>query len=338
MQGNAQISTGYYLPFDTDADVGDFGDLGHSLQWWVSAHPDWILYRCDRRTPARVGGLPDNVPLDISNPAVGAYQMQLVVPFMRANGYTSLTVDVLSLQNGPGGCGIWTHDHTRWVQKFSGQQKDSRYAAAVLAWMSYVQWFLHVQHPQFPMLVNAPGWVTARDPGQEALISHLDGFQDEGGYTGWGNHMVDEASFLNKEWWAQYVQAQGKAYLVTDLWRDSEPNPAERDFSVSTYLMSKAHQAAMVTARYGHYGVEHYWPEFASAIGTPCASMYHDQGVYFRKYTGALVVVNPTGVTASITLPRSARAYADMEGRTVNDPLTLNKDDGFVLLTTSGCN
>ena len=292
LSGNSQISTGYYLPFDTDADTNGFGNLGHTLRWWQNGnHADWVLYHCDRQTPAWVGGLPDNVPLDISNPAVVAYQMALVVPYMQANGYKSLAVDVLALNNNPGGCGVWTQNHTVWVQKFSGQVQDTQWANAVLDWMAYTQWYLHELNPQYPVLVNSPGWINQGDPGEEALIGHLDGFQDEAGFTGWGTHLVNETAFLNKIWWAKYIQGLGKAYLVTDLWQGAEPNPVQRDFAVSTYLMGKEHQSAMVTAQYGNYGVEHYWPEFASPVGSPCAAVVHAQGLYIRKYTGALVVV-----------------------------------------------
>jgi hypothetical protein len=338
LSGNSQISTGYYLPFDTDADAGDFGSLGHTLAWWQNGnHADWVLYHCDRQTPAWVGGLPKNVPLDISNPAVVAYQMGLVVPYMEANGYRSLAVDVLALNNDPGGCGVWTQNHTVWVPKFSGQVHDQQWANAVMYWMAYTQWYLHERSPQIPVLVNSPGWVNQGDPAEEALIAHLDGFQDEAGFTGWGLHLVTDSSFQNKIWWATYIQGFGKAYLVTDLWQNAEPDPVQRDFAVSTYLMGKAHQSAMVTAQYGNYGVEHYWPEFASPVGSPCGAMVRTQGLYVRKYTGALVVVNPTASTVSYSLPRAVASYADIEGRTVSDPLSVGQDDGWVLLTTNGC-
>ncbi len=335
--GNAAISEGYYLPYDTDMDVGDFGNLGHPLGWWKQKRPDWVLYQCDRQTPAWVPGLPHNVPLDISNPAVAAYQMGAVVPYMRTNGYTSLTVDVISLTNGQGGCGVWTANHTRWVSKFTGQQADPAWLAATLNWAAYAQWYLHRLRPQFPVLINTPGWIPEGDPDEESLIQRTDGFQDEAGFTGWGNHLVNEATFLNKVWWAEYVQGLGKAYLVSDLWQGAEPNPAQRDFAASTYLMAKEHQAALVTAQYGRYGVEHFWPEFESPIGSPCGPMDSEQGIYVRKYKGALVLFNPTTAGVSFALPRPRGQYADIEGRKLSDPLKVLTDDGYVLLTSNGC-
>ena len=340
LQGNPTINATYYLAFDTDADTGAFGNLGHDLDWWqhVGPHPDWVLYKCDKTTPAWVGGLPNIVPLDISNRAVVAYQMSTVGPYMAANGYTSLSADVLSLNNGQGGCGVWTHNHTVWVQRFTGQKIDPTWATATQYWAAYAQWYMHGMPIPMPLVANAGlGGVQPQDPAYEQLISHLDGFQDEAGFTSFGNHMITTTAFQAKIWWAQYVQAQGKAFMVSDLWQGGEPDPAQRDFAISTYLMGRYHQDAMVTAKYGSYGFEHYWPEYDSPVGSPCADMYPDQGIYFRKNSGSLVIVNPSSSTIQVTLPRPASSYVDLEGRTVTNPLPVGQDDGWVLLTNNGC-
>ena len=339
IDGNAAINATYYLAFDTDADIGAFGNLGHDLQWWQAGpHADWVLYKCDRQTPAWVGGLPANVPLDISNPQVVAYQMATIGPYMASNGYTSLAADVLSLNNGQGGCGVWKHNHTVWVQRFSGQKIDAKWAAGAQYWAAYAQWYMHGMPVPMPFVANAGlGGVTQGDPAYEQLVSHLDGFQDEAGFTSFGNHMIDDADFRAKIWWAQYIQAQGKAFMVTDLWQHQEPSPVQRDFAISTYLMGRYHQDAMVTAEYGSYGYEHYWPEYDAAVGSPCGDMYADQGAYFRKNSGSLVVVNVSNSDISVTLPRGASSYTDIEGRSVTNPLRVTKDDGWVLLTNNGC-
>lgn len=339
IDGNSSINATYYLPYDTDADIGAFGNLGHDLQWWLGGpHADWVLYKCDRRTPAWVGGLPQNVPLDISNPQVVAYQMSTIGPYMASNGYTSLAADLLSLNNVVGGCGVWRHNHTLWVQRFSGQKIDRKWAAAAQYWAAYAQWYMHGMPVPMPFVANTGlGGVTQDDPAYVKLISHLDGFQDEAGFTSFGNHMIDDHDFQAKIWWAKYIQAQGKAFMVTDLWQHQEPSAIQRDFAISTYLMGRYHQDAMITAQYGSYGIEHYWPEYDSAVGSPCGDMYADQGVYFRKNSGSLVVVNVSNSDVSVTLPRRASYYTDMEGRSVTNPLRIGKDDGWVLLTNNGC-
>jgi hypothetical protein len=42
------------------------------------------------------------------------------------------------------------------------------------------------------------------------------------------------------------------------------------------------------------------------------------------------------GVSERATLP-SGHSYADLEGRTVTNPLTIASNDGYVLKTTNGC-
>lgn len=339
LQGNRHLNVSYYLPFDTDADITGFGYLGHRLSWWqsTSGHPDWVLYRCDRVTPAWVSGLPVNTPLDISNPDVVAYQMQRVVPYIKANGYNALAADVISLRNGYGGCGVWTQNHTVWVQKFSGQRDDPAWVAAVQHWAAYAQWYLHAQHPQLALLVNsAIAYEPEGDPDSETFVSHVDAVQDEGGFTNWGGRMADDREFRQKEWWMTYVQSMGKPYMIADLWR-TEPTAAEREFSIASYLLGRGDYAAMFTSQYGEYGQEHYYPEYADQVGGPCGAMTQTQGVYERDLESALVIVNTSTSTIDVTLPKLATAYADMEGQTVTDPMPVGAQSGLVLLTPNGC-
>ena len=339
LSGNAGIDATYYLPFDTDADVNTFGSLGHSLSWWTTGpHPDWVLYKCDRVTPAWVGGLPTNVPLDISNPAVVAYQMALVGPYMNSAGYNTLSVDVLSITNDPGGCGVWTQNHTKWVQRFSGQVSDPKWVGAVEAWTGYAQWYTHHLTDQIAFVANTSLYAAAGDPNMEAVVSHLDGFMDEAGFTNFGSHMADDHEYQAKIWWARYIQQHGEAFMTVDRWKGAEPTPTQREYAIATYLMQRYHYGVLFTAMAGTYDSEHYWPEYDAAVGAPCGDMYASQGVYFRKNSGSLVVVNTSGSTANVTLPRSASSYTDIEGRPVTNPLAVGSNDGWVLLTSSGCN
>src|SRR4051812_26537140 len=54
---NAFVSA--YLPFSRDPDDS------HSLAWWKQNHPDWILYKCDQKTPASVIAGAANIPVDV---------------------------------------------------------------------------------------------------------------------------------------------------------------------------------------------------------------------------------------------------------------------------------
>jgi hypothetical protein len=71
----------------------------------------------------------------------------------------------------------------------------------------------------------------------------------------------------------------------------------------------------------------------------PCNDMVPDplfHGIFTRKYTGALVVVNASiNQTFVLTLPHLE--YTSIFGEKVLSPLTIAPDTGAVLLTTQGC-
>src|SRR5437879_6226026 len=113
--GNARVIASWYAPFD-----GDFTRT-HDLAWWKAHHPDWILYKCDRKSLAGLGGL-RNVPLDIANPEVVRWQMHTYAPGIKDAGYDALAEDLVGLNNVNGGCSAWVNG--RWVQRFSGQKYD----------------------------------------------------------------------------------------------------------------------------------------------------------------------------------------------------------------------
>eukprot|EP01047_Picozoa_sp_COSAG01_P025053 COSAG01_NODE_1568_length_9874_cov_15.549872_6_plen_242_part_00 len=46
-----------------------------NLSWWQAHHPDWIVYKADRKTPAYQYDDPCCVPLDISNALVRQFQL-----------------------------------------------------------------------------------------------------------------------------------------------------------------------------------------------------------------------------------------------------------------------
>ena len=67
------IKLSYYMPYSR----APAARLGFDLSFWQADHPDWILYRCDRKTVAFWHGESGNtgsVPLDFTNPDVIACQ------------------------------------------------------------------------------------------------------------------------------------------------------------------------------------------------------------------------------------------------------------------------
>ncbi len=329
--GNPRIITSYYAPFD-----GDFSTQ-HKLGWWQQNHPDWILYKCDEKTPAWPSGLP-NVPLDISNPAVVAWQMSTYAPVMESGAYGGLAADLVGLQNASGGCGVFVNGV--WTQRFSGQPDDDAWAQAVLAWMRTAYQQLHAQPRPLALAVNhVPEARPFGDPEEMDLLAHIDVNDDESSFTDYGNGYASNARVSAILQYMKYVQGLGKAYVVDDKWNTVNITEHQLGWSLATYMLGKYHASSVWIDHLPGYGYEYWYPEYDAAVGSPCGDYVADQshpGVFTRKYTLAYVVVNATvNKTYSLTLPKPQ--YTSIFGKVVNSPLKAGPDFGTVLLTTKGC-
>ena len=125
------IKLSYYMPYSR----APAARLGFDLSFWQAEHPDWILYRCDRKTVAFWDGESGNtgsVPLDFTNPDVIAWQVKNQSVYAHRLGY-----DAMAFDNFGGGarqganvgqaCGII--DRTgKWQYRF-----NQRFAVAKMA-------------------------------------------------------------------------------------------------------------------------------------------------------------------------------------------------------------
>ena len=70
-------------------------NASQSLAWWQRTHPSFVLYKCDRKTPAWYGGLVNrNMPLDVTNPGVVQWQVNEYARVAAAAGYESIAADM----------------------------------------------------------------------------------------------------------------------------------------------------------------------------------------------------------------------------------------------------
>src|SRR6266567_9545386 len=114
---NPNIFLTYYITFHRDNGAFTDSTALKGLAGWRAIHPDWVLYRCDRVTPAYEFGNP-NMPLDFSNPALVDWQVQNFALPASKRGYDGIIADNLNLQNLFGACGIY--DKTgKWVQRYT---------------------------------------------------------------------------------------------------------------------------------------------------------------------------------------------------------------------------
>ena len=333
-QGHPAIVATHYIPYARDASY-------HTLKWFERNHPDWILYRCDRKTPAWEYGDTRTVPIDITNQDAVAYQLASGIYYARSydpSGVVDgIAADNLSLNNLWGGCGAFRKN--LWVQTFSGAMQDPAWRNATVRWVANASSLLHSQSPPLRLDGNtSPVFEKFDDDAERKIVQTLDGIFDEAGFTDYGSGLFSGAQWLNAERWLAYAQSIGKTWLSVNGFTPGDARIVE--FAVASYLMEKGHSAAIfisTTSKAGViYGREEWKKIYTAPIGTACGKMYFDQDVYFRRFTRGLAVVNASATrTLVVRLPQ--HRYTTTDGEPVGNALRLGQTTGVVLLTVNGC-
>jgi hypothetical protein len=306
----------------------------HDLNYWKATHPDWVLYKCDRKTPAYEYGDP-NIPLDFSNPAIVPWQIKAYgLPASNA-GYDALAADNLNMENLFGACGVYRNG--QWVQLYSGKVNDPRWRADMLTWTIRMQAALHaLPHPLalIPNLGLAPK-TRADDPWVQDMIEHVDGVLDERGFTDYSKGYLTDKEWQQTIQLIKSVQDQGKPYYSVNQFPTVSLSHAQVQWVLASYLLAKERLAAVsltstVNGVQG-YGDDRWRPEYAVPIGSPKSALYQAQGVYWRDYSGGLVVVNPSA-TIAYTVRTSTATYHDLYGTPVARTFTLPPHSGLLLI------
>jgi hypothetical protein len=319
-----------YIPYALDGGT-------HSLAWYRANHPDWIEYRCDRKTPAYEFGATSATPLDFADPAVQAYQSTTWIDPALKSGYAGIAVDTMSLYNEWHQCGHFDAAGN-WVAQFSGDGNDAAFRKAALAWEAATVAHVHAQNARATVQVNYSYEFGVSDADNLKLMTTPDMVFDERGFTNWGQgkHVA-----LSSEWPGivralRRVQQQGGCYMTNG----EEPGPSkdisedERQWAIANYLLVKNDCTYMyMTGFNGHqqgYGYLVIFPEYGISIGSPQGSMFEKDGVYARTFSGGLALVNPTATTARYRLP--AGSFHRTNGKPVAETVTLRASSGLVLL------
>jgi Hypothetical glycosyl hydrolase family 15 len=320
----------FYFSFFRDS--GTFNDRGatQSLAYWQQIHPDWILYQCDRHTPAYEDGL-NNVPFNFTNPAFLAWQIQTYAQPASANGFDAIAADNVNLQNVIGACGYYKNG--QWVQRYTGEMDDPGWRADVLTWLSEMQQALHqLAHPLILIPNLGYGYSPSSDPQVQQVVSHLDGILDEGGFTKYGNGYLTGDAWVQAVNFIQSVQQQHKAYYIVDAFQSVDPG--EIQWALASYLMAKEHSAYLTITPIQGYGSDLRYSEYNAQIGSPTGQMFLSQNIYWRDYSHGLSLVNPSPTsTYTVSLP-GGRHYVDLNGNQVSQTVTLPPHSGLVLLAT----
>jgi hypothetical protein len=340
---NPNIFLSFYITVNRD--TGTFLDQSvatrRSPNYWQTLHPDWILYKCDRTTPAYEIGDNTVMPFDMTNNDFINWQVQTyAIPASEA-GYDAIAADNLNLDNAFGACGFYHNG--KWVQRYTGQDNDPQWEKDTLYWVTQMQAKLHaLPHPLalIPNLGVFSGASTvnyASDPILQQIINHVDGFLDESSFTKYGAGYVTGSNWVNLVQLIQEAQQKNKPYyLLTEFPKDQPLTQADSEWAISCYLMAKEHLSALFYARQQNYGDYINHPEYNAPIGMPISDMFQDQGIYWRLYSNGAVLVNASAsqtVTVNLhTVNVDATAYTDLYGKVAGQSVSMAPHSGLVLL------
>jgi hypothetical protein len=316
----------------------------HPLSWWQANHPTWIEYTCGRRKPAYQFHH-KNIPLDITNPEVLAYQWQEEIEPRLAEGYAGIAFDNLELINESKRCGHFDSEG-RWVQQFTGKRREEpAFTKAVLEWAATTRAEVHAYSPTATVSINYSYDPRAGAAANTALMEDADLLFDERGMTNWGQAGNDRPS---PELWLQIyesalaLQQGGSCYdLNEELPGPSSAIPAEElQWAVANYLLIKGPCTYVSISGFRgkkgseqDYGVLHWYPQYETPIGEPSgAAVEQPSGAYLRRFTGGLARVNPTSAIAEVALP--AGEWYEAGGEAVSGSVALAAHQGMVLTSS----
>ncbi len=334
--------------------MDQYSVLRHSLAWWQSNHPDWILYACTAggsptHDIAFMGGIdvPD-MPIDIHNRDAVAYQINTMADNAKAAGYNALAIDQVVFWNIYGGgnpafgqkrhsseygCGVWQGGS--FVRRYTGAS-DPKYVSDVIAYVRKAHEILRSRG--MTLVINHPAG-SARDSNEQQLLASADIVMDETGFSSYGRYMSTNGNlFTGTLEWMRYAQQHGTGVMIVNKFvNETAVDRIGLEYSIATYLLGNEGAALLFAGGVNGYGTDEYHSEYDAPVGKPCSDVAGGPQVYTRRFTGGMAIVNAGLAPNSLALP-SGKSYRDLEGRPVNSPLHLGPNDAYVLLTSSnGC-
>lgn len=365
-QGNSSIRTALYYIIEEDNAWVSNNDQSN-LAYFQQNHPDWILYACNSSGQmtsdyayTQGDGFPD-VPLNLENSAVRAYQYNSLITYAQQHGYTTVALDEVILYDfmignpsignpsnqNPNEYACGTRNSDGSANIIYSSKNDSKWAQDIVTWVQGAYQAAH--QAGLSVAINHPAGSTGSLTEQQ-LIQNTDILLNEAGFTNYGtsNHypLTDSSMYTASYAYMEYAQARGKAVVDIDRWDidGNYPTANHIEYGIATYeLTNEGNLDLFQIAKVGPYGygAENYHNEYAQAnqLGYPCtAAQSGGQSIYYRRFSNGLVVANVGAPSAeNYTLP-SNHTYTDLEGRSLSNTLSINPEDGYVLFTNgNGC-
>ncbi len=329
---NSHIMLSYYMTLQRDNGASLQDSQNRSFDYWKQMHPDWILYKCDRRTPAYEVYNDNNsdVPFVLSNPAMRAWQIATYIKPASKFGYDALAVDNVNMENLFGACGYYDTSGN-WVQRYSGDNDDPQWQADIADWMAQMQQVLHsLPHPMLLIINFGFGSVPLDSDASQHVLAHADGILDETGFAHYGEYYLSATKWLEMVHFIDQMQRENKPFFSINEFQHGITHD-DIQWALASYLMCKQRLAMLYFTNLGQYGENQHFPEYTIPIGSPLSEMYFAQHVYWRDYSGGEVIVNSSDTPVTITPPPS-QSYVDIYGAHTTTLVTLPAHAGKILL------
>ena len=289
-------------------------------EWLLQEHPEWVLYKCDRATPASAVDFPepwDHVPLDLTSESALSWMFESMFSVAKRAGFSAIAMDGLNVYNYNEACGVFRDGE--WVQLYDNSTADAAYTRDVLRWLARYQ---QHAHEAGLLVIGNTALNRERNPqGKPLLLDQVaplvDGILDEWGFIihSCGNkcnrlptpdEMAVKVPLMRK------LQTQGVALFPMAEWDAIPPNASAREWVVASYMLVKGESSAAYLAGVNAKGQTQtanvssdsfvFSPEFSADVGHALAEPVCDDGVWTRSFSRGLSIVNPTKRAAAVPL------------------------------------
>ena len=367
---NKNVILSKYIPFSRDP-TPHLGKPPSGLPWWKKNHPELVLYRCDKKTPAwecfaGEGCSHLNVPLDLTNPKTLDYQMSSAVLPAAKIGYRAIALDNYGLTNQWGACGAFKGENNAWVQLYTSKT-DLQYGIDVLDWTKRAVERIHTETG----LLVIPNFssMDMKNPQVLEVGNLTDGILAEGGFTSWNPipnttsmhqlpPMTNPQKFEEQVHYVRNLQKHNKGFFAINEWGpgpDYNLNPScipqnitrkVREFVVAAFMMTNSKSSGIFLTCIQCYGggcggIGNFsiWPpEFNAQVGTPVGEPVKNEttGVWTRNYSNAIALVNPSlNETKAVFIKDGGHdGWGDLYGVKYksNSLITIKEGSGMILL------
>lgn len=295
-----EVSDVYSFPAGLPASECQETQSNPSTAWFQANHPDWIEYQCDRKTIAYEFGQ-NHTPLDISNPAVVAWQEQNEVLPALQRGYDGIAFDNLWLINPYQRCGHYS-ESGQWVQQYTGTYPDPAYQRDVLNWAASMRKLVHADGKLFSINFSIETPVPSESSLDVQLMEMADVVFDERGFTNGGT-----GPLTGRAWTEDFQDLTTVMNSGTCVYSSNEgpgsPNIPQTwgTYAVANYLLMKG--SCMYYSEEGNQQYGQFLPSPNYSIDTGNAlddATEQSDGTWVRHFQNLTAVVNPETGSANI--------------------------------------